>query len=94
MKQIINGKQYNTETAILVASNNYWDGHNWERGGRNTFLYKTKKGNFFLYYATLWQGERDYIEPISTNEAKYYYENLPEHPIKYKEVFGVEPEEA
>jgi hypothetical protein len=94
VKAIIDGKLYNTETATEVASDHYWDGHNWERHGRNTFLYKTKKGNFFLCHKTLWQGERGSIEQVSDGEAKVHYESLPEHALEYAEAFGVEPEEA
>ncbi len=94
MEQIINGKTYDTETAVEVASNRYWDGSNWERSGRNTFLYKTKKGNFFLHHTTRWQGERDRIEPVDIEEAKKHYEQLSEQSMSYEEAFGVEPEEA
>ncbi len=38
MKQQIDGKEYNTETAQGVASDHYWDGNNWDRHGRSTFL--------------------------------------------------------
>ena len=93
MRQVVNGKLYDTEKAQLVASDRYWDGHNWERHGRNTYLYKTAKGNFFLYHTTLWQGERA-IEPVSKEEAKAYYEQLPGHEMEYEEAFGEPPEEA
>ncbi len=65
MKKIVGGKVYNTETAKIVAHNNFWDGNNWERNGTNCFLYKTKKGNFFTLDLTMWQGERDNIKPLS-----------------------------
>lgn len=94
MKQIVNGKLYNTDTAEVVASDRYWDGHNLERSGRNTHLYKTKKGAFFVVHETSWQSERNYIEPVSMVKAKDYYEVLPEHVLEYGEVFGEEPEEA
>ncbi|MFZ5888763.1 MAG: hypothetical protein ACOYYF_14970 [Chloroflexota bacterium] len=94
MKQVINGKVYDTKTATLVASDEYWDGSNWDRHGRNAYLYKTKKGNFFLYCSTRWQGERDSIEALTVNEAKILYEDLPEHELEYAEAFGEEPEEA
>ena len=94
MKQIINGKRYNTEKATLVASDRYWDGSNWDRHGRNTSLYKTRNGRFFLHHETRWQGERDYLEAIGKGEAKAYYEELPEHEMEYEEAFGEEPEEA
>ncbi len=94
MKQVIGGKVYDTEKAELVASNRYWDGSNWERHGRNTFLYKTAKGNFFLHHTTLWQGERETIEPVNVEEAKEYFEKLPEQEIEYVEAFSIEPEDA
>jgi hypothetical protein len=94
MKQIVGGKLYDTEKAKLIASNRYWDGHNFERNGRNTFLYKTPKGNFFLHHTTCWQGERDYIEPVSLQRAKEMYEQLPEVEVEYEEAFGTPPEEA
>lgn len=94
METIISGKKYNTATAQLVASDRYWDGHNWERHGRNQYLYRTQKGNFFIHNTTMWQGERDTIKAISKDEAKEQYEALPEHEMEYAEAFGVEPEEA
>ena len=41
MKKIIDRKQYDTETATKLADDRYWDGNNWERSGRNEFLYRT-----------------------------------------------------
>jgi hypothetical protein len=94
MEQIIEGKKYNTATADLVTSDRYWDGSNFERSGRNTYLYKTKKGNFFLHHFTQWQGERESIEAISEDVARQYYEQLPEYEMSYEEAFGVKVEEA
>ena len=94
MQQIINGLKYDTETAGRVASDRYWDGHNFERSGRNTYLYKTPNGRFFLYRSTLWTNERDHIEPVSPDEARQYYEDLPEHEMTYAEAFGDEAPEA
>ena len=94
MKKIINGKVYNTETAIEIASDEYWDGSNRSRHGRNTYLYKTNKGNFFIFNKTNWQGELDSIEPISKEQSMDLFEQLEEHEIEYEEAFGVKPEEA
>ena len=57
MQQIVNGLNYDTEKADLVAHDRYFDGSNWERHGRNTYLYRTKAGRFFLHHTTLWQPE-------------------------------------
>jgi hypothetical protein len=94
MKQIIDGKLYDTDKADLVASDRFWDGSNWERNGRNTYLYKTAKGNFFAYHTTQWQGERNTIEALTVEQAKELYERLPEAEMEYAEAFGEEPEEA
>jgi predicted metallo-beta-lactamase superfamily hydrolase len=94
MKQIIDGKRYDTDKACLVASDRYWDGSNFERHGRNTMLYKTAKGAFFLHHTTQWQGERERIENITEEEAKGWYERLPEYELDFAEAFGEEPEEA
>jgi hypothetical protein len=94
MHQIVNGKQYDTDKATLVTSDRYWDGNNYQRRGRNTFLYRSAKGNFFLHHTTQWIGESERLEPISLVEAKKQYEILPEYKMEYKEAFGEGPEEA
>lgn len=93
-ERIIDGKRYSVAKATLVAHDCYWDGHNWERHGRNTFLYKTPRGRFFVVRLTLWQGERDSLQPVSAEEAKELYEMLEEHELSYEEAFGVTPEDA
>jgi len=94
MKEIVEGKLYDTDTAEIIADNHYWDGHNFERRGRNRFLYKTEKGNFFLHETTLFQGEFDRITPITVDQAKRYYEELQEKHVEYVDTFGQEPEIA
>lgn len=75
MTAIIDSKRYNTETATLISGNDYWDGHNYERHGRNTFLYRTAKGAYFAVHQTCWQGENDSVEPLSEDEAVKLYES-------------------
>jgi hypothetical protein len=94
MKRVVNGMRYNVGTAILLASDEYWDGHNFEHGGRNTFLYKTRGGAFFQVNLTQWQGERDTLEPLSRQEAMELYERLEEHNVTYEQAFDVVVEEA
>ena len=94
MRQIINGKLYNTETAELLAHDEYWDGQNFHRDFRNTFLYKTKKGNYFLYQWSAWRDEGSYLEPIGPDVAKRAYQRLPVHEVEFQEAFGEPPEEA
>ena len=86
--RIVNRKRYSTKTATLIASDAYWDGHNFERHGRNMFLYRTAKGAYFTVTLTQWQGERDSLEPISEGEALALFEGaLSEHEVSYQEAF-------
>ena len=94
MQQVINRKLYDTDKAVLIAHNRYWDGNNFERSGRNTYLYKGNNGNFFSSHITLWQGERDHILALSKKEAMDLYEDLPEQEMDFEEAFGIELEEA
>ena len=49
----------------------YWDGRNWTNGGigRHKGLTKLKDGRYVLINGTDWQGERDFAEIISAEEA-------------------------
>ena len=88
MTRIIDRKKYSTETATLIASDEYWDGSNFERSGRNCFLYRTPNDAYFTVNLTQWQGERDTLTPITQDEAIDLFENsLTEHEVKYSEAF-------
>lgn len=93
--EVIGGKRYRTETAEVIASDVYWDGHNWERRGRNSWLLRTPKGNYFLVNQTCWQGERDSLHPLTRDEAIAKWEELPEKEMDFAEAFpGYEVEDA
>jgi hypothetical protein len=95
MTAVINRKRYSTDTATLLAGNDHWDGHNFERNGRNCFLYCTPKGSYFLLNMTCWEGELDNIEPLCTDEAVSAFEGLSRKRVKFEEAFpGVTVEEA
>ncbi len=101
MKQIINGKTYNTETAERLASDSYLyesDFRHWCEA-----LYRKKTGEFFLsgsggpmshYSVSLgnnsWGGGSA-ITPLSEQQAKNWMEK---HGSvnQYENVFGVCPE--
>ena len=86
--KIVDRKRYSTATATLIASDGFWDGRNFERSGRNTFLYKTPRGAFFTVHLTQWQGEADALTPISEDEAIALYEGaLQGHEIDYQTAF-------
>ena len=88
MTRIVNRKRYDTATATLLAGNDAWDGHNFERSGRNTFLYKTPKGAYFEVNLTCWQGESDTLLPVTLEEAiELFEEHLSENRVTYAEAF-------
>ena len=95
-ERIIGRKRYSVETAELIADDCYWDGHNFERRGRQTWLYRTPKGAFFTVTRTQWQGEQNTLSPISEDEAIGLFEGrLTEHRVDYADAFpGVVVEEA
>lgn len=49
----------------------YWDGRNWTSGGlgRHLGVTKLKDGRYVLIHGTDWQGEKDYAEIVSPEEA-------------------------
>lgn len=53
------------------ANLDYWDGRNWTCGetGRHKGLTKLKDGRYVLIHGTQWQGERDYAEVITKEQA-------------------------
>jgi len=96
MTCIIERKRYSVTTAELLAGDDYRDGHNFERHGRNTFLYRTPGGAYFTVTLSQWQGERDTLTPITQDEAIDLYEgSLTEHYTPYGEAFpGVQVVDA
>lgn len=94
LTRVVGGKRYSTEGATLLAHDVWWDGHNMERQGRNTWLLRTPNGRYFTVTGTLWQGERDSLEPLSEEAASQLYESLPVHEMEWEEAFQRTLEEA
>lgn len=96
MTRVVNGTRYSVDKSTLIASNHYWDGSNFERSGRNTWLFRTANGNYFFAHMTQWQGEKDTLIPCSEVEARDAYEDyLLEHNVSYEAAFpGVTVKEA
>ena len=95
LTEIIDRRRYSCATATVLAGDDYWDGHNFERGGRNTWLYRTPKGAYFQVTISQWQGEDTTLTPLSEDEAIQLYERLSERRVSYKEAFpGVSVEDA
>jgi hypothetical protein len=84
---VVAGKQYRTDKSTLVAHNAYWNGYNCEQGGRNTFLFKTTKGNFFAQYQSLLPGEINKITPLGINESLSLYQSLQKKEVPFRVVF-------
>lgn len=94
-EKIVDRKRYNTATATLLAGDDFWDGHNFERSGRNTFLYRTPRGAYFQVILTQWQGERDTLTPLTLDQAIELYEHLAERRVEYQDAFpGVDVQDA
>lgn len=88
MERIVNRTRYAVATATLLASDCYWDGSNFERHGRNRFLYRTPNGRYFVVALTQWQGEQDTLEPVDLETAIELYEGpLTEHVEEYAVAF-------
>ena len=86
--RIVNRTRYSVEASTLLASDSYWDGHNHERHGRNTFLYRTPKGAYFTVALSRWQGEDDTLTPCTLDEAVDLFEGrLREHAVSYEDAF-------
>ncbi len=93
--EVINGKRYRTAGATLLASDVHWDGRSNERVGRNTFLFRTPKGAYFMLLQTTWPREKDVLSPLARDEALRVYEELPVKELDLEEAFpGIEIEDA
>lgn len=91
--RISDGNMYNTKTADLVAHGLYWDGSKQDRFGRSQILYKTKRGDFLIFYESMWEDEVDSVEVVSIDQAQALYLSLIFQAVDYYEAFGFEPEE-
>ncbi len=97
MQAVINRTRYSVASSTLLAGDDYWDGHNFERHGRNQFLYRAKNGGYFFVNLTQWQGEADTIEPCTEGEAIEFFESCRESDqrLSYTEAFpGVQVKDA
>jgi hypothetical protein len=96
LTRIVNRHRYSVTTATLLAADDWWDGHNFERHGRNTFLYRTRLGAYFVVNLSQWQNEQTSLEPVQQEEAlRMFEEELTEHRVTYGDAFpDVKVEEA
>ena len=81
-------RRYNTETSILLATDEPPEDPNPGKPGRNKHLYMTKKGMFFLVVSTSLPGEETKVEPLDKESASSVYEKLPHKLVKFKDAFS------
>jgi len=64
MEEVIARVRYNQNL-------DFWDGRNWQNGGmgRHKGITKLKDGRYVLIHGTQWQGEKDWAEIISPEQA-------------------------
>ena len=95
LTEVISGKRYRTTIAAVLASDTSWDGRSNERLGRNTFLFRTPKGSYFMLLQSTWPREKDVLSPLARDEALRVYEELPVKATDIEEAFpGIEIEDA
>ena len=87
MAWVAAGKRYCTNTATLIAHDAYWNGHSWEQGSCNTFLFRTPNGNFFAQYQTLLPVETGKIVPLEMDEAVSLYHSLYKKEVPFAVAF-------
>ena len=86
MKKILNGKTYNTETAVSICGLPCTTESTRDFGWHSTSLYRTKKGTFFLSGVggpmTMWASEQgngrgwgEGLRVIDEEEARQHMEN-------------------
>ena len=96
--QVVDGRRYSTLTATLLAGDDYWDGHNFERRGMNLFLFRTPKGAYFTQTRTCWDGSQQNdgrLTPVTQADAIGLFESMREHRVTWEEAFpGVAVEDA
>jgi hypothetical protein len=88
MTEFIERKKYSTETATLIASDEYWMVE--QSKGRGAIRFYTARPTAAISPSNRfqWQGERDIPDPITQAEAIALFEDpLTEHQVKYSEAF-------
>lgn len=87
MDAIINRRFYSTETAELLADDEFADRSNRLPHGRARHLYRTEAGAYFLHRETIWQREHDSIEPLTVDEAADLFEVLVYPRVSFSHAF-------
>jgi len=87
MTLVVAGKRYRTDTATLLAHDEYWNGHAYEQDDHNTFLFRTPNGSFFAQYQTLLPVITGKIVPLDRDEAMSLYHSLYKKEVPFAVAF-------
>ena len=74
VRGMVNKVIYDTESADALANNFYADGVNEYMDGKAMELYVDKEGRYFFAEYTSWEGAKDRITPVSSNDAAAFIE--------------------
>ena len=67
------------DRCIVLSGDDWWDGHNYERSNRNTFVLRSAAGRYFIQRRTRWDGEKDgSLEEVHSEDALALYLAVPE----------------
>jgi len=87
MSKIFGLWRYDTDKSELIASDAYHDGNNWERGGTNTFLFRTPTGRYLMQYLTTRPDETDFIQPLYLDDALTLWFELDKKYVEFEVAF-------
>jgi len=88
MTEIINGLRYSTKTAVLLADDDLPNGKGIRGDGSYQFLYRTKKGRYFLVNFFENRRELNMLEAVNQEDhARALYEGMPIKRVPYEEAF-------
>ena len=88
LDDLIDGLEYTTEGALLIAGNDWWDGATYERKGTNRFLYRSPAGRYFLVLLSCNRGEAPWsIQPIGMPGAVLEWRELKERRVEASAAF-------
>ncbi|MBN1461613.1 MAG: hypothetical protein JXA57_18945 [Armatimonadetes bacterium] len=89
-RRLVNGRTYDTETALLIADNDCRpDDPECPEEESNLFLFRTPDGFYFTQSCSRWGSAADgHVEPVDLQQALHLYEEeLMQHHVPYAGAF-------
>ena len=87
MRAVFGKLVYDTGKSVVIASDAFHDGKNWERRGTNTYLYRTKHGRYFKQFLTRNENQEPFLEPLSLEDAITLYYKLGQKEKPFEDAF-------